>query len=111
MAEAARKRQPKRPHFIPEWAEKTGFEDQAALVEALDADKSVISRWYGGASPGEDWQLKLCALFGYPNQPDIIFHHPNSIWFSQFVRNRDDDEVERMKRLLEAAFPLEKSTN
>jgi hypothetical protein len=105
LAEAARKRQPKRPHFIQEWAERAGFDDQAALVEALDADKSVVSRWYGGASPGEEWQLKLCALFGHPNQPEIIFQHPDSVWFTRFFRNREEDEIERMKKMLEAAFP------
>jgi hypothetical protein len=101
----SKKRQPKRPHFIPEWAEKTGFEDQADLVEALGADKSVVSRWYSGTSPGEDWQLKLCALFGYPNQPDIIFQHPNTVWLSRFMQNRENDEIERIKTALEASFP------
>ena len=111
MAEAARKRQPKRPHFIPEWAKKTGYEDQAELVEALDADKSVVSRWYSGASPGEDWQLKLCALFGYPNHPEIIFQHPDTVWFSDFFRGREEHEIDRMKKMLEAAFPPDKATN
>lgn len=98
------KKQPKRPHFIPEWAVKSGFKKQAALVEALDCDKSLVSRWYKGASPGEEWQLKLCALFEYPNNPEIIFQHPDSVWFMEFFRNRKEGEIDRMKRMLEAAF-------
>lgn len=111
MAEAALKRQPKRPHFIEEWAEGAGFEDQAALGTALNADKSVVSRWYAGTSPGTDWQLKLCALFGYPNEPEIIFQHPDSVWFSRFFRDRPDDEIGRMKKLLEDVFPPPKSSD
>ena len=105
LVELARQRQPTRPHFIPKWAERTGYKDQAALVKALDADKSVVSRWYAGASPGRDWQLKLCKLFGYPNEPGIIFEDPDTIWFSRFFRGREDDEIVRMQKLLQDVFP------
>lgn len=108
VVDADRKRQPKRPHFIPEWAKKSGYDDQAELVEALDADKSVVSRWYSGASPGEDWQARLSTLFGFPNQPEIIFQHPDTVWFSRFFRDREEGEIERMKKMLEAAFPMVK---
>lgn len=109
LVEAARARQPKRPHYIPEWAERTGFKNQAALVEALDADKSVVSRWYDGTSPGVDWQLQLCALFGYPNKPEIIFQHPQDVWLSQFARGLDDEQFERMQKMLELQFPAARS--
>lgn len=104
---AHRRRQPRRPHFIPEWAERKGYESQADLVEALGADKSVVSRWYAGASPSEDWQKKLVALF-HCEEPDGIFRHPDDDWLARFFRDRSPDEVQRIKQTLEAAFPAKK---
>jgi hypothetical protein len=99
-----RSKQPNRPHFIPEWAERRGYKNQAELAEALDADKSVVSRWYSGTSPSKDWQTKLVDLFQC-EEPDGIFRHPDDDWLAKFFRDRSDDEVERAKALLEAAFP------
>lgn len=101
-----RSKQPKRPHFIPEWAERRGFETQADLAEALDADKSVVSRWYSGTSPSEEWQEKLAALF-HCEARDGIFRHPDDDWIAKFFRDRSSDELQRMKQMLEAAFPKE----
>jgi len=47
------------------------------LAEALGADK-------GGASPGEEWQVKLAKLFGCHR--DDLFRHPDEAWFSEFFR-------------------------
>lgn len=104
MSTIHRGKQPRRPHFIPEWAERRGYEDQADLVKALGADKSVVSRWYSGATPGEEWQKKLTALF-HCEEPDGIFRHPDDDWLAKFFRDRSDDEVTRAKQLLETAFP------
>ncbi len=69
----------------------------------MGADKSVISRWYGGATPGEEWQTKLADLFGCDREG--LFRHPDEDWLTKFFRNRSKEEVERMKKMLEAAFP------
>ncbi len=98
-----RGKQPRRPHFIPEWAERRGYETQADLAEALQADKSVVSRWYGGASPSEDWQIKLGELFHC--EREALFRHPDDDWLARFFRDRDDHEMQRIKMMLEAAFP------
>lgn len=95
-------KQPRRPHFIVEWAELRGLK-QADLVEALGADKSVVSRWFSGTSPGVEWQEKLAAFFG--TDPDGIFRHPDDDWMTRFLRGRKREEVERIKTTLEAAFP------
>lgn len=97
-------RQPRRPHFIREWAEHRHYKSQAELAAALDADKSVVSRWYDGASPGPEWQLKLADLFGV-EEPDAIFRHPDDDWLSKFFRDREAEEISRMKQLLELTFP------
>lgn len=95
-------RQPKRPHFIPEWAEARGFK-QVDLANELGADKSVVSRWYHGTTPGFDWQLKLSSLFGC--EPESLFRHPDEDWFRRFFEKRQQDEIERIKTMLSAAFP------
>jgi hypothetical protein len=105
-----RARQPTRPHFIPEWAERRGYGTQAELAEALGADKSVVSRWYDGATPGKKWQKKLVALF-HCQEPDGIFRHPDDDWLAKFFRDRSEDEVLRAKQLLETAFPLKITTD
>lgn len=65
-------KQPKRPHFLPEWAEKRGFR-QADLARELNADKSLISRWFSGATPSETWQARLAALFQCKPEGDYPF--------------------------------------
>jgi DNA-binding XRE family transcriptional regulator/DNA-binding transcriptional regulator YiaG len=100
-------RQPRRPHFIPEWAERRAL-SQAKLAVALGADKSVVSRWYAGASPSEEWQEKLADLFNC--ERDGIFRHPDHDWIVRFFHNRSLDEVDRMKQVLEVAFPTKGPT-
>jgi hypothetical protein len=99
-----RGRQPNRPHFIQEWAERRGFKDQAALAKASGADKSVVSRWYSGASPSREWQLKLVELFAL-DEPTDIFRHPDDDWLAKFFHDRKPDEIDRIKQTLETAFP------
>lgn len=96
-------KQPRRPHYIREWAEHRGFTTQAALVEALGADKSLVSRWYNGASPSYEMQVRLAQLFHC--EPESIFRHPEDDWMARFLRARSADEIRRIKQILVAAFP------
>jgi hypothetical protein len=97
------RKQPRRPHFIEEWAKYRGFDSQAELADALGVDKSMISRWYGGATPNEESQKKLATLFEC--ERDALFRHPSEDWFVRFFRNRSDEEVGRMKKVLESGWP------
>lgn len=97
-----RNRQPSRPHHIPEWAAARRL-SQADLARELDADKSVVSRWYSGATPSKEYQDKLAALFG--TDPESLFRHPDDDWLAKFFRDRSRDEIERIKATLETAFP------
>lgn len=101
-------KQPRRPHFIPEWAEARQL-SQADLARELEADKSVVSRWFSGTTPGVEWQAKLAALFHC--EPDALFRHPDDDWLSRFFQNRSREELERMRTMLEAAFPRKTGTN
>jgi transcriptional regulator with XRE-family HTH domain len=99
-------KQPNRPHHIVDWAEKRGL-SQAELAEELGADKSVVSRWFNGTSPGLDWQEKLADFFGCSRE--ALFRHPDEDWVMQFFRNRSQEEIDRIKATLETAFPLKRS--
>jgi transcriptional regulator with XRE-family HTH domain len=76
---------------------------QADLARELGVDKSVVSRWYHGTSPGTEWQAKLAALFHC--EEESLFRHPDDDWMARFFRNRKREEIERMKQMLELAFP------
>lgn len=96
-------KQPRRPHYIEAWAQARGYNTQAELAEALNADKGVVSRWYSGTSPGAQWQERLAALFEC--EPESLFRHPDDDWLARFLRGRSRDEMKRIKQTLEAAFP------
>lgn len=100
-----RSKQPNRPHYIPEWAERRKLK-QADIARQLDADKSVVSRWFDGATPSPDYQVRLAALLvGDAESSESLFRHPDDDWIVKFFRDRSADEVERIKATLEAAFP------
>jgi transcriptional regulator with XRE-family HTH domain len=95
-------KQPRRPHHIPQWAEKRKL-NQIDLAKAVGADKGVVSKWYSGSSPSEKWQKKLAAFFGC--EPESLFRHPNAVWLDEFFEGRPEEEVERIKDMLTAGFP------
>ena len=95
-------KQPRRPHHIPEWAEKRGL-SQTGLSEAVGADRGLVSRWFSGSSPSDKWQKKLAAFFGC--EPEGLFRHPDEVWLSGFFQGRRPEEVQRIKDTLKTAFP------
>lgn len=100
-------KQPRRPHYIAEWAEARNL-NQADLARELGADKSVVSRWFNGTTPGIEWQEKLAALFNC--EPEALFRHPDDDWLAKFFRDRSRTEIEKMKQMLELAFPKKTGT-
>lgn len=104
-----RTKQPNRPHFVVEWAEHRNFRTQAELRTALDADKSVVSRWYSGSTPSLEWQEKLAELFEMEDR-ESLFRHPDDDWLTKFFKGRSQDERERAKKMLEVAFPPKTGT-
>jgi transcriptional regulator with XRE-family HTH domain len=101
-----RNRQPRRPHFIDAWAAARGL-SQADLARELEADKSVISRWFSGTTPGVEWQERLAALFHC--EPESLFRHPDDDWLAKFFEGRSRAEIEKMKQVLEITFPRKHS--
>lgn len=99
-------KQPRRPHFVAEWAAIRGLK-QADLARELNADKGLVSRWFNGSTPGLEWQERLAAYFHV--EADALFRHPDDDWLTKFFRDRSHDEIERIKQTLEVAFPRQKS--
>jgi len=108
VTEIYKGKQPRRPHFVQDWAELRGYKKAVDLAKALDADKSLVSRWYSGSTPNEEYQGKLAALFHC--ERESIFRHPDDDWVAKFFRDRTDQEIARIKMMLEAAFPLKTGT-
>jgi transcriptional regulator with XRE-family HTH domain len=98
-------KQPRRPHFIPDWAEKKGL-SQADLAREIEVDKSLVSRWFSGSTPNEESQEKLAAFFEIDRE--ALFRHPDDDWIRRFFEGRARDEIERAKKMLEMAFPRER---
>ena len=101
MIDAPRK-QPRRPHFLKEWTETRGL-SQTELAREIGANKGVVSRWYAGAAPSDNYQKKLAAFFGC--ERDSLFCHPDEYWLAQFMRGRSPEEIAKIKATLTAAFP------
>jgi hypothetical protein len=100
------RRQPRRPHYLRQWMERRHIESQADLAEAIDADKSVVSRWldeHAPTTPGIEWQQKLGAFFGTEEDPADIFRHPDDDWFSRLVQHNSQERIEQAKKILQAA--------
>lgn len=118
ITEIHKSKQPRRPHFIREWAELRGYARQVDLAEALGADKSIVSNWYTGTSPTTGYQEKLAALFDC--DPESLFRHPDDDWLAklfkdnairEIFKNRTPDELRRMFETLKTAFPKKDGTN
>lgn len=99
-------RQPRRPHHIADWAEKFSL-TQTDIVREVGADKSTVSRWFNGTTPGVEHQERLAALFH--TEPEGLFRHPDDDWIARFLRGRSADEIARIKATLETAFPIKKT--
>jgi transcriptional regulator with XRE-family HTH domain len=92
---------PIRIHYIVEWAEKRGL-SQADIVREIGADKSLVSRWFSGMLPKEDYLMRLAALFG----TDVhgLFRDPEDDWLLKFFRDKSDAQRERAIEMLQIFF-------
>lgn len=92
---------PVRIHYIPEWAERRNL-SQADVVREIGADKSLVSRWFAGTLPKDEYLEKLAALFG----TDVhgLFRHPDDDWLTRFFRDKTEEQKERAIEMLRLFF-------
>lgn len=92
---------PIRIHFIPEWAEKRNL-SQADVAREVEADKSLVSRWFSGIVPRSEYLERLAALFG----TDVhgLFRHPDEDWLARFLRDKSEAQREQAIEMLKVLF-------
>lgn len=94
-----------RIHYIVEWADKRNL-SRADISREIDADKSLVTRWFQGKTPKAEYLEKLAALFG----TDVkgLYRHPDDDWIARFFRDRTEEQKEKaiqMLTLLNSATP------
>ncbi|WP_377299792.1 helix-turn-helix domain-containing protein [Rhizobium sp. SGZ-381] len=97
---------PVRIHFIPEWAEHRHLR-QADIASELDVDKSLVSRWFKGVNPKDEYLEALSHLFG----TDIngLYRHPDDDWLAKFFRDKTEEQKERAINMLKLMFEATKT--
>lgn len=64
-----------RIHFIPEWMETRGL-SRKDIMDRTGADKSLVSRWFKGSLPSDQYLARLATLFGIERED--LFRRPPS---------------------------------
>lgn len=109
---------PVRRHYLAEWLEARHM-TPPDLVEALNdpdrwgddykpIDKSQIYRWLKGQMPQAAQQIKIARALEMENPADLL-RDPLDDWFAKFFNDRSRGEMERVKQMLEIAFPHKKA--
>ncbi len=104
-------RQPRRPHYLAQLMERHGV-TRADIIEAIEVDKSLLSRWLDEdkpSTPSLEWSRKLGEFFGKGSDPVDIFANPDVDWMSRLLQGRSADEISRIKAMIEAAFPAKRA--
>lgn len=115
MAKLARihqNKQPIRRHFLNEWLAAKGL-DAPQLVDLLndpdrsmdlnEVEKSQVYRWLKGQMPHAAQQERIAAVLEI--DPEALLRHPDDDWVAKFMKDRDAEEIQRIKNTLENAFP------
>lgn len=79
-------------------------------------DKSQVYRWLKGQMPQPHMQIRVAGALqifdletGDPD-PEGILRHPDQDWFARMTKDRSDDEIKRLKQMVELAFPPKTGT-
>lgn len=123
VSEIHKGKTPNRRHRINEWLEARDMSamDLLDLLNEADTslppvDKSQVYRWLKGQLPQKHMQSRIAGALsivdietGEPD-PNGIFRDPTLDWFSQKVKDRSKDELERLRQLVDLAFPSKTGT-
>lgn len=110
-------KQPVRRHYIAEWLEVRGMSpmdllaalnDPERSIDLAEVDKSQVYRWLKGQLPHPPMQLRIKEVLELDDAGDLL-RPPENDWFAQFIKDRDEDEIARMKLMLETAFPKKRA--
>lgn len=107
MATIYDKRQSRRPHYLARLMKKYGV-SRADLIESLEVDKGLLSRWLADekpTTPSPLWAQKLGEYFGKGHDPVDIFADPDVDWIARRLRGRPAEEIDRIIAIIDAALP------
>ena len=91
-------------HYIAERIVRKKL-SQADIARALDVDKSTVSRWCSGGLPSDMWLIALAKLLTEDGEPASLFRHPDEDRSIRLTRGRSADEISRIEKMVEIAFP------
>lgn len=111
LVEIYPKRQPRRPHYLGRLMELRSVSRRQMIEDMAGLDKSLLSRWLDKndpSTPGRDWAEKLSQYFAVAPDfdPVDIFTDPDLDWLARLLRGRSAEEKDRIKAMIEAAFPV-----
>lgn len=115
LEEIFQKRQPRRPHYVGRLMELRNLTRSQMIEDLAGLDKSILSRWLDEAdpsTPGKMWTKKLGEYFAVPPdyEPVDIFADPDIDWLYRLLRNRSAEEKDRIRAMIEAAFPVKRAS-
>jgi hypothetical protein len=114
---------PHRRHFIKEWMELREMEPKDLIRKLNDVDpslppidKSQVYRWIDGQLPQPRFMTRIAwalSIFTIDDDgverpepdPSGIMRDPNLDWFARQVKDRSEDELRRLRSIVENAFP------
>lgn len=99
---------PNRIHYIPEWAERRNLR-QSEIVALTGADKGLVSRWFKGVLPKQNYLETLAGIFEV--EVAALFRHPDDDWLSSFFKNKSSAEREKALQMLRIMFDEKKPAN
>ena len=115
-------REPFRRHYLAEWLEENDMKpmelldalNEPAGMDPVVIDKSQVYRWLKGQLPHRSTQVRIAAALnlldaftGEPN-PELLMSHPAQVWIARKVSGLEPEDIERLKTIIESAFPERK---
>jgi hypothetical protein len=92
---------PIKKHYIQEWAALRGWR-QADLQRKLDGlDKSLVSRWWRGTVPGDEYLQRLAVVFDLP-RPEMLLRHPDEVWALNYAEDLNDAERSAVRTVVDS---------
>jgi hypothetical protein len=107
-------KQPNRRHFINEWLQARDMDPMDLLNKLNEADtslpyveKSQVYRWLKGQLPQLPMQIRIAGALeivdietGEPD-PDGLMRHPDLDWFARKLQHSDEEDIKRLKAIVE----------
>lgn len=98
---------PHRVHFIVEWADRRNLK-QIDIVKELGVDKGLVSRWFAGTVPKQNYLEQLAELF-HLDGIHSLFRHPDDDWLASFFKDKTEDQKEKAIQMLKLWFSDDKT--